>query len=91
METSPKKKPLTIVKLCSALARKEGRLSQVAIGDIRELMAILCDMIYEDCKSHPSPEFSDICWTLLINGKNRSFRHRKKSKIKEKKILEGKV
>lgn len=39
---------MTIRKLASLLARKEGKKTQARIGEIRELLAILSDLVYAD-------------------------------------------
>lgn len=35
-------------ELASAIAKKEGHKSQARIGDIREIVAIISDMAYQD-------------------------------------------
>ncbi len=39
---------MTINKLASLIAKKEGKKSQARIGDIREILAILSDIFWEE-------------------------------------------
>lgn len=39
---------MTIQKLCSEIAKREGKKSQASIGDIREIVKILRAMIAEN-------------------------------------------
>lgn len=38
-------------ELCSAIAAKEGKKSEVSIGDIREVMRVFSDLIIEQDKT----------------------------------------
>jgi hypothetical protein len=55
----------TIRGLASALAKKEGKKSQARIGDIRELLGLLSDVIHE-------ADGSDILILLIDNGAKRA-------------------
>ena len=60
---------MTFSALASKVAMVEGKKSQAAIGDIREILGILSDFLYSD------PE---VLLLLLANGKRRSTRPRRK-------------
>jgi len=55
----------TIKGLASAIAKREGKKSQARIGDIREILSILSDIIHEY-------EGSDIITMLINNGEKRA-------------------
>ena len=40
---------MTMNQLASKIAKLEGKRSQARIGDIREILAILADLMYEEC------------------------------------------
>jgi len=54
---------MTITKLCSLIAKTEGKKKQTSIGNVRELFAILSDLAYLN------PE---VLLLLLQNGKRRA-------------------
>lgn len=56
---------MTLKELYSKIARREAKKSQVKIGDIREIIAILSDLMME----HP-----DIHALLRKNGERRAKR-----------------
>lgn len=43
---------MILKKLASEIAKREGKKSQARIGEIREIIGILCDIFHddEDCK-----------------------------------------
>lgn len=43
--------PKTFRELCSKIAKSEGKLKQVSIGNIREIMSLVSKLIYSDPKS----------------------------------------
>lgn len=55
----------TIKGLASAIAKKEGKKSQARIGDVREILSILSDIVHEH-------EGSDIITMLITNGQKRA-------------------
>ena len=63
---------MTLRKLASEIARREGRRSQARIGDIRESLAVLCDIIFE-----AEEESADLLQMLYDNGKKRAKRKKK--------------
>lgn len=63
----------TIRALASELAKREGKKSQSRIGDIRELLGHLSDVVHEY-------EGSDIITLLIDNGEKRA---KKKAKVKK--------
>lgn len=57
-------------KLASEIAKREGKRSQARIGDIREVIAILCDVIHED-------ESCDLINAFHTAGSKRAKRKKK--------------
>lgn len=55
---------LSMKTLASKVAKLEGKKSQVKMGDVREILSILSELIYLD-------EYDQICNLLIINGKRR--------------------
>lgn len=53
---------MTIKTLASKVALLEGKKVQTPVGNIREILSILCDLIYSD------PE---VLVVLLLNGRSR--------------------
>ncbi len=47
------------------IAKREGKRSQARIGDIREILSILSDIVYDDCHSYTQ----DVLWN---NGSKRA-------------------
>lgn len=39
---------MTINKLCSVLAKREGKKKPISIGNAREVVGIVSDLLYED-------------------------------------------
>lgn len=66
----------SIRELASDIAKREGKKSEARIGDVREILAILCDIIFEQ------PE--NINNLLLMAGLARSKRSLKKDRAKKK-------
>ena len=60
---------MTFAALASKVANLEGKKSQVHVGDIREILSILSDMLYSD---------PDVLLVLLNNGKRRKTIKRRK-------------
>ena len=65
----------TIRALASAIAKREGKKSQAKIGEIRESLSILSDMVYAESQISPPVGIFDI---ILTNGYRRSKRKNKK-------------
>ncbi len=55
---------MTLRKLASLIALKEGKKSQITIGNAREVLSILSDVVYE--------QGPDVLLDLWTNGKNRA-------------------
>jgi hypothetical protein len=75
---------MKITELPSILCKKEGKLKQVSVGNMREIISILSDLLYADelCifannKADQLPLYN----ALLKNGQRRA----KKAKAKKKK------
>lgn len=64
---------MSMRKLASKIAKTEGKKSQVKIGDVREIVGIISDLIYKDCRGHVFQE-------LYKNGHRRAMAERKKGK-----------
>lgn len=64
---------MKISELPSILCKREGKLKEVSVGNMREILAILSDLVYED-------QISDgkLVFALYANGKRRLKRKKKK-------------
>jgi hypothetical protein len=56
----------TMTKLCSEIAKREGKNHQAKIGDIREVMRCFADLCVEDSK-----EWLDVFATYAARRGNR--------------------
>ena len=65
-----KPKKLTITALASRIAKREGKKSQAKVGDVREILAILSDMYFEENGMR-------VQMLMLDNGIRRAKRKRK--------------
>lgn len=65
----------TINALAKHLASLEGKKSQARIHDIRELLSLLSDLIYQ--KDTVLIDGSDALWVLWDNGHRRARRKKK--------------
>lgn len=65
---------ITIKSLANEIAKREGKKTQARIGEVREILGLLCDMIQED----ESP-LEGIFKVLFVNGQKRA-----KKKVKAK-------
>lgn len=59
---------MTIQKLASEIAKREGKKSQARIGDIREILKILCTIDAEEAVEKPGGDPT----VLLVLGKESS-------------------
>lgn len=66
---------MNIKKLASEIAKREGKKTQARIGEIREVLAILSDILYNDFKNE---EDYTTFIGIVKNGENRA----KKTKTK---------
>lgn len=69
---------MTIKTLASMIAAKEGKKSQARIGEIREILGIISDLIYADYLEHK--ESSPVLDALANNGMKRAKKVPKKGK-----------
>jgi hypothetical protein len=63
---------MKIKELVSELAKEEGKKHQASVGDVRELVGLLSDLMYR----HPRPE--ELAGNLYANGRRRHLRNQKK-------------
>lgn len=69
----------TLSALYQEIAKREGKLKEVSIGNIREIVGILSDLIYEDsldCTTR-SRSSGGLYTKLLYNGTKRAKRKKK--------------
>jgi len=59
---------MTINDLTKLIAKIEGKKKQVHMGNVREIISILSDILYK----HTSLGSNDVCMLLYKNGKRRS-------------------
>lgn len=64
---------MTIKKLASEIAKREGKKSQARIGDIREILGILSDIMFVEENAA-----ENIAYSLFENGRKR-FKKKKKA------------
>lgn len=65
-------KQVNIAKIVGELVRAEGKKVEVSVGNIREVVALLSDMIYKD--EHAGTKHRGVIMALYGNGKRRSRR-----------------
>lgn len=58
---------MTLRKIASEICKREGKKSQARIGDVREILGILSDIVYED-----SGLTSSFWQTFDDNGRRRA-------------------
>lgn len=63
----------TMRGLASEIAKREGKKSQAKIGDIREILGILSDILYADYEQYSH----DTAIVIIESGKKRSKRKKK--------------
>ena len=66
---------MTINKLASEIAKREGKKSQARIGDIREIIGVLSDILYEQYVCDMD-ENADQIAVLLLSGEKRAKKKR---------------
>lgn len=72
---------MTLQKLASLIAKREGKRSQAKIGDIREMLGILADILHEGAVDE-----GDFESMFRLAGEKRAKRKGKRtSKVKAKK------
>jgi len=82
---------MTIQTLASKVAKVEGKKSQASIGDVREILAILADLIYaEESQPYTGSESATIAEALYAEGEKRAKKAAKTSKKKSSKKKTGK-
>lgn len=75
-------KPMTMLKLASEIAKREGKKSQARIGDIREILAIYSDIWYAEVEKNEWKITKDAVTCtdvmLYLNGEKRAKRNKTK-------------
>lgn len=69
---------MTINALVKELAKREGKKSQARIGEIRELISILSDLVYEGWEKAEFGEPVQVFNSIFENGKKRAAKKGKK-------------
>ena len=59
---------MTIKEIVSYVAKKEGKKVQTSVGNVREIVRILCELVYAD---------EDALKTMIKNGKRLAKRKKK--------------
>lgn len=72
---------MTVNNLASCLTKAEGKKHQASVGDVRELLGILSDMIYIQIGTKCRAEIFTV---LYLNGEKR-FKKAAKSRRKARK------
>ena len=70
---------MTLQKLASEIAKREGKKSQARIGDIREILRLICVIDAEQCFHDPE---TDGALVALTEGTNRELRNLRRKKAK---------
>ncbi len=70
---------MTLNQLASRIAKAEGKKHQASVGDIREILGILADILYEDYESGQNNNIEE---GLTDAGEKRAA---KKAKAKKRK------
>ena len=68
---------MTVKTLASQIAKLEGKKSQARIGEIREIISILSDLIWNE-----EGDYSEVVACLYINGEKRANKKLKAKKVK---------
>lgn len=72
---------MTIRKLASLLALKEGKKKQARVGDVRELLKLLCEM--EADAVQLDPHSSDSPVNAILDQVNKIIERRAKKRVKK--------
>ena len=65
---------MTLNKLASEIAKREGKKSQARIGDIREIIGVFSDICHEELENN-STEPMDL---IVATGEKRAKKKKKK-------------
>jgi hypothetical protein len=66
---------MNLRQLAQEIAKREGGKSQVKIGDIREVIKILADIIYEDATNNEYQK--SLAFKLFVSAEKRAKRGKK--------------
>jgi len=75
---------MTLNKLASAIAKREGKKHQASIGDIREVIKIIVDMEAVDLVENPYNENGILALFSAMVNKRAAELYKKKKKAKKK-------
>lgn len=81
---------MTFNKLCSLVAKKEGKKKQVSIGNVREVLSVLVHL--EAChrtKVNVSAGPMDCLWKMSVKASNKMIEA--KAKKAKRKSVKGKI
>lgn len=70
---------ISVGQLVTMLTKKEGKIGQVKVGDMREVIAILSDLIYQDVIKAADHQMLGVISALFVNGRRRYKRQKKSS------------
>ena len=70
-------KQITIKKLASILCKAEGLKRQVRIGDMREILALLSDLIFDDLGTKGRHR-TGVLYAMWDNGRKRFNKKRRR-------------
>lgn len=64
---------MTVKELCSKIAKAEGKKHEASIGDVREIVGIICEQFY----SMSEGDFANLVNALVAAGRKRAKRRKK--------------
>lgn len=72
MSAKNKQGCVSVGAIVSEIAKGEGKIVQVSVGNIREVVAIISDMVYEDAGKSLNGGHRGVFAALLRNGERRA-------------------
>lgn len=64
---------MTVQEIIKRIAKREGKKHEASVGDVREIVAIVADIIFEDS----DPATCTAAQTLFIYGRKRAGKAKK--------------
>lgn len=68
---------MTLRSLASQIAKREGKKSQARIGDIREILGILSDIILEESQKNGAQSIEDLFIEVVDHARKRAKKKKK--------------